>query len=168
MFLSWHPAGPPYEVLPLSVLDDYTGLEPWVREALLAYNDGELRKYHPKHFPKYACMRPSPLHHPNQALAKVFEELVQLYDAVGDDGREISFARALSVIRSWPTRITRGSELRDVPRVGKSSLEIITEFLESGKCERLQKLKDNPDNMALLDLCRVHGVGCKMALKYVG
>lgn len=163
----WFDAGPEYEELPLSVLDDYTGLEDDVRERLLEWWGGKLRKYHPKAFSKWACQRPTVFHHANQHLSGVFEELVSIYTAKGDGGREISFARALSIIRAWPTRLRSANELKDVHKVGPSSLEVMREVLDGGRCSRLDKLKADPETMALVDLCRVHGVGNRIASKSV-
>lgn len=79
----------------------------------------------------------------NQDLLKLFDDLYFYYMKLGDDYRALAFydiARLIEMqYKNKP--ITRGEELMMWRGVGRTTVDIIDEFLTSGRCERLEEVK---------------------------
>jgi hypothetical protein len=80
----------------------------------------------------------------------ILTTLANLYEAEDDQGRAKSFNAAAKSLESF-AKVTKGgldNELKssedyeNVKGVGKSTLELMDEFIETGKCQRLEELQD--------------------------
>jgi DNA polymerase/3'-5' exonuclease PolX len=83
----------------------------------------------------------------NQELVDIFDELYSLYKKLGDEHRAFAFfgiARLIE-IHYADTPITRGSELMKWHGVGKSTIDIVNDFLSTGRCHRFEELKASLD-----------------------
>ena len=76
-----------------------------------------------------------------EEIVKLFENLSEAYAAHDDEGRAASFARVAESVGCLKT-ITCGADIANLHGVGQSSVDIVDEFLETGKCERLEELMD--------------------------
>jgi DNA polymerase/3'-5' exonuclease PolX len=74
-------------------------------------------------------------------IVQLFQNLSKAYQEHDDEGRAASFARVAESIECLKT-ITRGADIANLHGVGQSSVDIVDEFLETGKCERLEELMD--------------------------
>lgn len=84
----------------------------------------------------------------NQELVDIFDELYSLYKKLGDEHRAFAFfdiARLIE-IHYADTPITRGSELMKWHGVGKSTIDIVNDFLSTGRCHRLDEIKASLEN----------------------
>ena len=83
----------------------------------------------------------------NQELVDIFDELYSLYMKLGDEHRAFAFfdiARLIE-IHYADTPITRGSELTKWHGVGKSTIDIVNDFLSTGRCHRIEELQNALD-----------------------
>lgn len=91
-----------------------------------------------KKFPKLACHRRSPLICPNQLL---LDELSILYEfrAIGaepgplEDRHALAYEKAMSTIKSYPTKFRNKSEAKALPFIGLKIGDLIGEFLQTGQ-----------------------------------
>ena len=74
-------------------------------------------------------------------IVQLFENLSEAYEEHDDEGRAASFARVAESIKCLKT-ITCGADIANVHGVGQSSVDIVDEFLKTGRCERLEELMD--------------------------
>jgi hypothetical protein len=74
-------------------------------------------------------------------IVELFENLSEAYLQHDDDGRAASFGRVAESIKCLKT-ITCGADIANLHGVGQSSVDIVDEFLETGRCERLEELMD--------------------------
>lgn len=74
-------------------------------------------------------------------VVQLFENLSDAYAAHEDEGRAATFARVAESIKCLRT-ITCGADIANIQGVGQSSVDIVDEFLETGKCQRLEELMD--------------------------
>ena len=78
----------------------------------------------------------------------ILGSLSNLYEKKGDQGRAKSFAGAVKSLESFASLKKSDPELKDskeyadIKGVGKSTLELMDEFIKTGKCARLDELED--------------------------
>lgn len=80
------------------------------------------------------------------------------------------FKNALSIIRQFPDRITKGSDLKDISGIGKGTMERIDEFLSTKKISEIDKKKIkqiSKDASVLEELSKVINIGPKVAKQLV-
>ena len=82
----------------------------------------------------------------------VLTELSNLYEKQGDERRAKSFAAARENLEKCDeTAVLETSEdYKNIKGVGKSTLELMSEFLESGKCARLEELRADEEGQVTL------------------
>ena len=71
-------------------------------------------------------------------------------------------ARTLEGLSDDVRQLVQAGTLGDVPGIGKTLVEVITELVETGECSRLDELRDAVP-AGLLDVVRIPGVGPKKA-----
>ena len=74
-------------------------------------------------------------------IVELFQNLSDAYAEHDDEGRSASFARVAESIKCLRT-ITCGADIANLQGVGQASVDIVDEFLETGKCQRLEELMD--------------------------
>ena len=70
--------------------------------------------------------------------------LSNLYEKKGDHGRAKSFntaAKKLGSFASLDNELTDSTEYENIKGVGQSTLELMGEFIKTGKCARLDELE---------------------------
>lgn len=96
-------------------------------------------------------------------FARLLIELQEIYEVLGDSYRSAAYqkaARFVDKLVGLPAN-TKVGELPD--GVGKSVWAKWIEFQRDGRCAELDKLRKNRKVMAYRDLCRMLGVGPKVA-----
>jgi len=79
----------------------------------------------------------------NRELVKIFDELYSLYMNLGEEFRAVAFFDIARLIETQysNTPITRGSELLKWQGVGQSTVDIVNDFLSTGRCHRIEELR---------------------------
>lgn len=79
----------------------------------------------------------------NSELADILALLANYYTMAGDTYRGTAFLNASNTVTQVPYTITSGKQIqKDFKGVGKSSAEIIDEYITTGKVTRLEELQD--------------------------
>ncbi len=98
----------------------------------------------------------------NEQVAAMLEDIADMLELSGENVfRAVSFraaARSIRDLRDPVERYVTEGRLREIERVGESSAEIITEFIERGTSRRYEELQAKTPP-GLLQLLRVPGVG---------
>lgn len=105
-------------------------------------------------------------HNPNKDIAKILQELSVYYDDEPYKARAFTLASETVLSQKFP--IKSGKEAMELKGIGKSTGEIIEEFLKTGKVERLEKLKlENLEKNQVMEKFRnIYGVGPVHALRF--
>jgi DNA polymerase/3'-5' exonuclease PolX len=104
----------------------------------------------------------------NVTLAEHLTALADLYAILQDTFRGRTFRAAAATVEKFPHLITESRQLQGIRGIGISTLNEITEFLQSGTSKRLIALETQVGQQrhSLQDLQRVHGVGPMTALQF--
>jgi DNA polymerase lambda len=102
----------------------------------------------------------------NRPLLKVLGELKDIYrDAFGDDRRSFSYYKAISIIENLSFKVTSSEQLKGLPSIGKSLLDVVKDILGTGTAPRLEALKNDPMVRTLFEFGSVWGIGPVTARK---
>jgi len=85
-------------------------------------------------------------------FTNVLSSIANLYDEKGDAGRSRSFTNASTNLcafadvtnKELDAPLKSSEDFKDVKGVEKSTLEMLDEFIETGKCTRLEELEEKP------------------------
>ncbi len=80
------------------------------------------------------------------------------------------FKNALSIIRQFPNKITKGSDLQDISGIGKGTIERIDEFLNTKTISEIDKTmikQITKDANVLKELSKVINIGPKVAKQLI-
>ena len=80
------------------------------------------------------------------------------------------FKNALSIIRQFPNKITKGSDLKDISGIGKGTIERIDEFLNTKTISEIDKTmikQITKDANVLKELSKVINIGPKVAKQLI-
>jgi hypothetical protein len=79
-------------------------------------------------------------------IYNLFIRLSDAYDARGDVQRRGAFLLAGETIRNLK-EITCGAEIAKIKGCGKASVEVVDEFIKTGRCTRLEELEDDETDL---------------------
>ena len=101
----------------------------------------------------------------NKEIAKIFEELAQLLEIKGENPFKVrAYLNAAREINALPysleSMVKEGKDLTKLPNIGEQIAKKIEEIVNSGKLEKLEKLKKEFPPV-LLDLISIEGLGAK-------
>jgi DNA polymerase/3'-5' exonuclease PolX len=74
-------------------------------------------------------------------IPELFQKLAEAYEREGDVGRSTTFARAAENVAHLK-EITCGADIANVQGCGPSLVNIVDEYMETGRCERLEDMVD--------------------------
>ncbi|XP_036385070.1 DNA-directed DNA/RNA polymerase mu [Megalops cyprinoides] len=111
----------------------------------------------------YACQRRTPLQHHNTALTEALLVLAENAEFCEDEGRNIAFKRAASVLKALPQAVCRMGDLQGLPCLGEHSQRVIKEILEDGKSREVETTLQSEQYQAMKSLTGIFGVGVKTA-----
>jgi DNA polymerase/3'-5' exonuclease PolX len=97
----------------------------------------------------------------NKQLYVIFKELAAYYKLVGEVFKGNAFYIVSNIIKDLPIKITSLKDVKGIPKVGKSSLDVIDEYLKLGYSTRLNGLKAVNKHItdALETFIKIFGVG---------
>lgn len=78
---------------------------------------------------------------PNATLVTIMHQLADMYLQLHDKRRSEAFGKAALAIKQYPYPIASGKQAMSLPGIGKSTADIIDEYLQSGKVSRLSELQ---------------------------
>lgn len=81
-------------------------------------------------------------------IKRLFSALSRAYDEHGDEGRAASFARAADAV-SCVKRIKSGADIENIQGIGKSCVDIVNEYIDTGRCQRLEDMLGVEDRVRL-------------------
>ena len=99
----------------------------------------------------------------NEELIDILNEFGQLLNAQGELFRARAYINAADQIALVREDITTIDEIKKLPRVGKTIIKKIEEYLNTGKIAALEKERLNP----IVQLTKVFGIGPKKALDLI-
>ena len=82
----------------------------------------------------------------NKEIAQIFNEIADLYEMQDIDFKPRAYRKAAQNIESLGKdieEIYEDNELKNIPGIGESTAEEIKEYLDTGKVQRLKKLKED-------------------------
>jgi len=97
-------------------------------------------------------------------LFEAFEEIVALYDFKDDYFRKRSYEKALRTLRGIGN-IQSINDVQGISGFGPSTITDITQILNTGTCDRLEKLRKECPPKSVNDFTKIPGVGPKTAIK---
>lgn len=78
-----------------------------------------------------------------------------------------AYRNAANVLAAHPTRIKSGEEAKKLKGIGVKIAKKIDEFLQTGKLQKLEKIREDNDSTAINFLTRVSGIGPSKAKELV-
>jgi NAD-dependent DNA ligase len=99
----------------------------------------------------------------NQQISIILDQLSNMMSKQGEPFKAKAYNSAKEAINKFPPKIHSILQLKDVPNIGKSCLQVIDEFLKTGKVQVLEDNKNNPINL----FADIYGVGPKKAKELV-
>jgi DNA polymerase/3'-5' exonuclease PolX len=104
----------------------------------------------------------------NKKLADVLALISSYYSMDRDTYRSKAYASAASKIGEHPTPIISGQQARQLPGIGPSIEEVVTEYLTTGHVKRLEELEEKyAERKTVIDYFRsFYGIGPVTAVKY--
>ena len=99
----------------------------------------------------------------NQQISIILDQLSNMMSKQGELFKSKAYNSAKEAIDKFPVSIHSILQLKDVPNIGKSCLQVIDEFLKTGKIQVLEDNKNNPINL----FADIYGVGPKKAKELV-
>ena len=99
----------------------------------------------------------------NKQISIILDQLSNMMSKQGEPFKAKAYNSAKEAINKFPPKIHSILQLKDVPNIGKSCLQVIDEFLKTGKVQVLEDNKNNPINL----FADIYGVGPKKAKELV-
>lgn len=104
-----------------------------------------------------------PIESMNEKLAKLMSTLADIMMRTGEPMKARAYKKAEETILSTQTEIKEANDLKGKPGIGDTILRKITEYLETGTLQLIEREKANPELM----LTDVYGIGPQKAKELV-
>ena len=95
----------------------------------------------------------------NEKFIELFENLSNIMAKKGDTFRSKAYQKAVETIMTYSTDILSPDDLKGYPGIGKTIIEKMHEYVETGTLSVIENEKSNPLNI----LTNVYGIGPKKA-----
>lgn len=106
--------------------------------------------------------------YPNKDFCEFLLELAEYEKNVSRNIHKYrAYRKAADTLAHHPTRIRSGEEAKKLDGVGAKIAKKIDEFIQTGKLQKLEKIRANDDNKAIAELTKVSGIGPAAAKKFV-
>lgn len=99
----------------------------------------------------------------NTRYVELLDKLADIMSKQGEPFRARAYQKAQETIMTCPSDILSPSDLKGMPNIGKTILDKLTEYTNTGTLELLEREKNNPVNI----LAEVYGIGPKKAKELV-
>lgn len=105
---------------------------------------------------------------PNKEFCDFLMELANYEKNVNRQMHKFNaYRKAAGVLAKHPQKITSGKEAKELEGIGEKIAKKIDEFIQTGKLEKLEKIRASDTNVAIQELTRVTGIGPAAAQKLV-
>lgn len=116
---------------------------------------------------KLSCSRPHPLVCENEKLSNILKKIRHLRELDGNDIGVRAYSTAIASIRSYPYKIKNAKEIERLPGCGGKIVNLVGEFIQTGKIASETKKYYFPETQAIEQLYKIWGVGGKTASEWV-
>ncbi|MAU36327.1 MAG: hypothetical protein CMD14_03020 [Flavobacteriales bacterium] len=99
----------------------------------------------------------------NEELISALNEIDDLLSKKGEHFRAKAYREASESIVLYENDITSINDLKNIPKLGKTTLNKLSEYINTGKIEMLENERNDPINI----LTKVYGIGPKKAKEFV-
>ena len=99
----------------------------------------------------------------NEDFIKIMGELREIQTALGEHFRANAYAKAEEQLIKYEQPIYSVNQIKNLPNIGKTIIEKLNEFVQTGKLNAIEKEKNNP----LIFLTKIHGIGPKKAKELI-
>ena len=99
----------------------------------------------------------------NTIFIDLLKQLEELMKATGEMFRARAYNKARTSIENYKGDITSVEQIKTLPGVGKTIVEKMQEYIDTGKLRAIEKEKHNP----IITFSKIHGVGPKKAKELV-
>lgn len=106
-----------------------------------------------------ATHRRSPLVCPNQGLCQELAILMKARFLEGEVNSELSYSRAIAMLKAYPKTVTDATEVRELPHIGPKIQKLIEEYLKTGQIAEAQRAAASERFKVLSTLTQAHGIG---------
>jgi len=103
----------------------------------------------------------------NSDITSILSQLATIEKNKGQRHKFVAYSTAVGSISSHTERIKDGATAKKLDGVGEKIAKKVQEILDTGKLRKLDKYLADPKIVALNTLSKVHGVGPKIAAKWV-
>jgi DNA polymerase/3'-5' exonuclease PolX len=87
----------------------------------------------------------------NQGLIDNLNELAKYYSQTGDKWRDQAYQKAIFAIKTFPTKITKISQVKNLPGIGAKIQEKINQYLTTGDIRQVGEVKAKKEAMKTAD-----------------
>lgn len=99
----------------------------------------------------------------NEEFVDILGQLEDIMQRQGEPFRSRAYHKAAETIMMYPDEITDPKQLEKLPGIGKTIMTKLQEFVDTGKLNAIEKMKNNPLNV----LTKVYGIGPKKAKQFI-
>ncbi|KAL4609530.1 DNA-directed DNA/RNA polymerase mu isoform X1 [Arapaima gigas] len=114
----------------------------------------------------YACQRKTPLEHHNTIFTDALLLLAENAELCANEGRNVAFKRAASVLKALPRPVRQMEDLQGLPCLGEHSQRVIKDILEHGGSSEVEMTRQSEKYQAMKALTGIFGVGVKTAERW--
>lgn len=132
-------------------------------------NPGGRKSFNQENF---SCMKGgtgggTPNANPNSHTILILEEMAEHYILLGDPWRPRAYRAAVGILRKQTKKISTREEAIAFRGIGTSVADKIQEIVTTGELRKLDSIKLDPNNQALMIFNQIYGVGLSQASKWV-
>ena len=95
----------------------------------------------------------------NSEFIRILTTLKDIQSRKGEHFRARAYSKAVDELIRYKEPIYSIDQIKDLPNIGKTIIEKLNEFVETGTLQAIEREKDNPINI----LTKIYGVGPKKA-----
>ena len=99
----------------------------------------------------------------NEEFVDILGQLEDIMQRQGEPFRARAYHKAAETIMTFPDEITDPKQLEKLPGIGKTIMTKLQEYVDTGKLNAIEKMKNNPLNV----LTKVYGIGPKKAKQFI-
>ena len=99
----------------------------------------------------------------NEDFVDILGQLEDIMQRQGEPFRARAYHKAAETIMTFPDEITDPKQLEKLPGIGKTIMTKLQEYVDTGKLNAIEKMKNNPLNV----LTKVYGIGPKKAKQFI-
>uniref|UniRef100_A0A6C0LKA9 DNA polymerase beta n=1 Tax=viral metagenome TaxID=1070528 RepID=A0A6C0LKA9_9ZZZZ len=99
----------------------------------------------------------------NEEFVDILGQLEDIMQRQGEPFRARAYHKAAEAIMTYGGEITEVKQVEKLPGIGKTIMNKLQEYIDTGKLNAIEKMKNNPLNV----LTKVYGIGPKKAKQFI-